>query len=405
MAAKRGAACILQVMFSSRVPAELEPNRLTVAVRHARAARRPLFDLTITNPTAAGIEYPDSVLAPLGNPAARTYEPQPFGLRAAREAVAADYARRGLHIAPDRIALTASTSEAYSLLFKLLCEPCGDRVLVPVPSYPLFDHLTRLDGVTPVTYRLEYHGRWLVDWESVDAGWTRDVRAVLAVSPNNPTGSTLTPEEIREFAHRCAARGAALIVDEVFADYTLVERSRGAARHTRETDTDACLVFRLGGLSKSAGLPQVKLGWIAVEGPGALVQQALDRLELVCDTYLSVSTPVQTAAGDLIQAGAAVRRQIADRVSGNYAQLRELAAARPSIEVLHADAGWSAVVRVPATQSEEEMVLNLLERDDVLVHPGFFFDFAHEAYLVVSLLPESAAFRDGVQRLMERADG
>lgn len=390
-------------MFSSRVPAELEPNRLTVAVRRARAARRPLIDLTITNPTAAGIEYPESLLAPLGDPAARSYAPQPFGLLSAREAVAADYARRGVDVAPARIALTASTSEAYSLLFKLLCEPSGDRVLVPVPSYPLFDHLTRLDGLTPVTYRLEYHGRWLVDWDSVDAAWTGDVRAVLAVSPNNPTGSSLAPEEIREFAQRCAARGAALILDEVFADYPLVEGAPGAAREAGITAP--CLAFRLGGLSKSAGLPQVKLGWIAVDGPGLLVQQALDRLELVCDTYLSVSTPVQMAAGALMQAGAAVRRQIADRVSANYARLRALADARPSVDVLHADAGWSAVVRVPSTQSEEEMVLNLLERDDVLVHPGFFFDFAREAYLVVSLLPEPPAFGEGVRRLLERADG
>lgn len=387
-------------MFSSRVPAELEPNRLTLAVRHARAARRPFIDLTITNPTSAGVAYPERILAPLGDPAARAYEPQPFGLRQAREAIAADYARRGISVAPDRIALTASTSEAYSLLFKLLCEPAGDRVLAPVPSYPLFDHLTRLDGVTSVPYRLEYHGRWLVDWDSVDAAWTSDVRAVLAVSPNNPTGSTLTWEEMRAFTARCAARGAALILDEVFADYAFTPGSPAGLGSVLE----GSLVFRLGGLSKSAGLPQVKLGWIAIEGTDALVRQAVDRLELVCDTYLSVSTPVQAAAGALIEQGAAVRSRIAERVRGNYRLLRELAAARPSSEVLHADGGWSAVVRVPSTRSEEDMVLDLLERDDVLVHPGFYFDFPHEAFLIVSLLAEPAAFRAGVQRLLERAD-
>jgi alanine-synthesizing transaminase len=387
-------------MFSSRVPAELEPNALTVAVRQARAARRPLIDLTIANPTAAGIEYPDDLLAPLGQPAGRTYDPHPFGLLAAREAVSADYTRRGMDISPERIALTASTSEAYSLLFKLLCAPSGDRVLVPVPSYPLFDHLTRLDGVTAVPYRLEYHGRWVVDWDSVDAAWSSDVRAVLAVSPNNPTGSILTPDEMREFARRCARRDAGLILDEVFADYQLQASTSGS----NDAHSPA-LVFRLGGLSKSAGLPQVKLGWIAIEGPDALVQPAIDRLELVCDTYLSVSTPVQVAAASLMASGAAVRTQIAERVRGNYATLRELGQAYPSVDVLHADGGWSAVARVPSTRSEEEMVLYLLEQDAVLVHPGFFFDFSHEAFLVLSLLPEPGAFREGVRRLLERVNG
>jgi alanine-synthesizing transaminase len=390
-------------MFSSRVPAELEPNRLTVAVRQARTEQRPLIDLTITNPTAAAIDYPDDILAPLGQPAGRTYEPHPFGLPEARDAVAADYSRRGFNIRPDRIALTASTSEAYSLLFKLLCAPSGDRVLVPVPSYPLFDHLTRLDGVMAVPYRLEYHGRWMVDWDSVDAAWSSDVRAVLAVSPNNPTGSILTPEEIREFAVRCATRDVPLIVDEVFADYHLHE-STAHFVHS-EHPTSPALVFRLGGLSKSAGLPQVKLGWIAIEGPDAIVQQAISRLELVCDTYLSVSTPVQVAAAALIARGAAVRKQITERVSRNYRTLRELAGAHPSVDVLHADGGWSAIVRVPSTHSEEEMVLYLLERDAVLVHPGFFFDFSHEAFLVLSLLPQPDAFREGVRRVLERADG
>jgi alanine-synthesizing transaminase len=399
-------------MFSSRVPGELQPNRLTVAVRRARAQGRPLIDLTTTNPTTAGIEYPENILAPLGDPAGRKYEPQPFGLRSAREAVARDYAERGLAIDPDRIALTASTSEAYSLLFKLLCEPSGDRVLVPVPSYPLFDHLTNLDGVTPATYRLEYHGRWLVDWDSVDAAWTPDVRAILAVSPNNPTGSILSDDEVQQFAGRCAARDAALIIDEVFADYVFAPsgvRSRFCqiGENTtllRKSRSDPALVLRLGGLSKSAGLPQAKLGWIAVDGPDDLVREALERLELICDTYLSVSTPVQVAGPALIERGGAVREQILERVRGNYAVLRELAGARPSCEVLHLDGGWSAVVRVPATHSEEEMVLELLELDGVVVHPGFFFDFPHEAFLVVSLLPDPAAFREGIRRMLERVD-
>jgi aspartate/methionine/tyrosine aminotransferase len=395
-------------MFSRRVPSEFTPNRLTRAVRRARDAGRPLIDLTTTNPTTSGIEYPADVLAALAAPGGLRYAPEPFGLRSAREAVSSDYARRGLDVTPDRIVLTASTSEAYSLLFKLLCDP-GERALVPAPSYPLFDHLARLDGVRQSVYRIEYHGRWMVDWDSVDLAWSGDVRAVLAVSPNNPTGSILSDDESLQLDSRCAERGAALIVDEVFADYRMEagpDVSGSADPGTRglraAPEGAAGLRFRLGGLSKSAGLPQVKLGWIAVEGPDALVSQALERLEFVCDTYLSVATPVQVAAPTLIAGGATTRQKIAGRVRGNYDVLCRVAAAHPSVEILHADGGWSAVVRVPATRGEEEIALDLLERDDVVVHPGFFFDFSHEAFLVLSLLPEPRVFEQGVRRLVER---
>ena len=329
--------------------------------------------------------------------AAMRYMPEPLGMRSAREAVAADYRRRGISVAPDRIVLTASTSEAYSLLFKLLCEPEGEAVLVPVPSYPLFDHLTRLDGIRALPYRLAYHGRWVVEIDSVDAAWTPAVRAVLGVSPNNPTGSELAADELAALSRRCAARDAALILDEVFADYPLGDRKPADA-------SSPCLRFRLGGLSKSAGLPQVKLGWIAVDGPADVVGAALERLELICDTYLSVSTPVQVAAPSLIAAGAAVREAIVDRIGANYRALGDLVAGHPAIERLHAEGGWSAVLRVPSTRTEEDLVIELLERDGVIVHPGFFFDFPREAYLVVSLLAAPEVFREGVSRILERAD-
>jgi aspartate/methionine/tyrosine aminotransferase len=405
-------------MFSSRVPADLRPNPLALAVREARAQGQPLIDLTVTNPTVVGIHYPESILAPLSSADARHYEPQPFGLRCAREAVALDYDRRGIRADPDCIVLTASTSDAYSLLFKLLCEPEGDAVLVPVPSYPLFDHLTRLDGVRPVPYPLEYHGRWSVDFDRLDAAWTKNVRATLAVSPNNPTGSVLSTDELGALARRCADRDAALILDEVFADYPMGDEHvvrRPALRRpallgpaeaapARPAEPDHPLLFRLGGLSKSAGLPQVKLGWIAVEGRHTAVDRALERLELICDTYLSVSTPVQVAAPELIAAGAAVRAAIVERVRENYGALRAMAARHPAARVLETEAGWSVVLRVPATRPEEELVLTLLRQDHVLVHPGFFFDFHSEAFLVVSLLPEPAAFREGVRRILERVD-
>ena len=387
-------------MFSPRVPLQLQRNAFSTALEAARAERRELIDLTISNPTRIGITYPDGLFAPLADPEVADYRPEPFGLRAAREAVAADYARRSILTTWDRIVLTASTSEAYSMLFKLLCAPGGDRVLVPSPSYPLFDHLTALDGVAATPYRLHYHGRWWMDVDSLDRAWDAATRAVLAVSPNNPTGSVLTTDERRAMAEMCARRDAALIVDEVFADYPLEDDLPAAA-----ADSSPGLTFRLGGLSKSAALPQLKLGWMMVAGPERLVQDALDRLELICDTYLSVSTPVQVAAADLIAGGAYPRAQVLARVRGNYAALRELGARHPAVEVLHADGGWSAVIRIPATASEEAITLQLLERDAVVVYPGYFFDFPHEAFLVVSLLPPREQFHEGIRRLMERVDG
>jgi aspartate/methionine/tyrosine aminotransferase len=337
------------------------------------------------------------MLVPLSDPAALSYDPHATGLPDARAAVARECGRHGIDVSPERIVLTASTSEAYSLLFKLLCAPSGDAVLVPVPSYPLFDHLTRLEGVRCIPYRLEFDGRWTVDFDSIADAWNLCVRAVLAVSPNNPTGSIATVDELQRLAAVCAARRAALILDEVFMDYPIT------ADAGRSFNAFECLTFRLGGLSKSAGLPQVKLGWIAVQGPEELVSAALDRLDLICDTYLSVSTPVQLAAPALIREGAPVRQAIQDRIRANDATLRQLAASYPSVEALPTEAGWSVVLRVPFTRGEEALVLELLDRDGVLIHPGFFFDFPQEAFLVGSLLPEPTIFKEGMRRVLERA--
>ena len=383
-------------MFSSRLPANLKPNALSDALAAHRASGRALFDLTATNPTAAGIQYRADVLSPLANADAMRYRPEPFGLRSAREAVSREFERLGTSVAPERVVLTASTSEAYSLLFKLLCDP-SEHVLIPSPSYPLFDHLSALEGVGVSRYRLEYHGRWALDEHSVDAAWMPSVRAVLAVDPNNPTGSVLSSAESDGLARRCAARDAALIIDEVFADYRLDDTVPPAGR-----SSTPALTFRLGGLSKSAGLPQVKLGWFAVDGPDELVREALARLEIICDAYLSVSTPVQVAAGTLIESGVHARQAILSRVRRNHARLAEAVGAASSIELLHVDAGWTAVLRVPATRSEEDMVMDLLSSDSVLVHPGYFFDFDREAFLVISLLPPADIFDEGVARLVNR---
>ena len=388
-------------MFSARVQADLAPNRLARAVERACAADRPILDLTESNPTRAGFDYPADLLAPLGDRGGLVYSPQPLGAPAARCAVAADYARRGLAVRPDHLVLTASTSEAYSLLFKVLCDP-GDEVLVPRPSYPLFEHLTRLDAVTAVPYDLDYHGAWTVDLDSVERAFSGRTRAVLVVSPNNPTGSFVKQPELDRIAALGALRDAAVIVDEVFADYELVE---GAARQGAQVLTRGdVLVFSLGGLSKSVGLPQVKLGWIAVGGPPAKVEHALARLEVACDTCLSVSTPAQLAAAALLERGAAIRRQIQSRVSTNYRHLMACAEATPSCQALRAEGGWSAVVHVPSLRSEEELVLGLLEEEGVLIHPGYFFDFPRESFLVLSLLVSEPVLRDGTARVFRHFD-
>ena len=387
-------------MFSSRLKSDLTPNRLTQAVRQRREQGLPIIDLTESNPTGVGLDYPDDLLAPLAASRGLRYAPQPFGTIEARRAVAAEYARRGIDVDARRIALTASTSEAYSLLFKLLTGP-GDEVLVPRPSYPLFEILTTLDGVVPRPYDLEYHGVWSIDVAGLERSWTPRTRAVLIVTPNNPTGSFVSRDELDRLARLCATQGAAIVADEVFADYELdrgVAKTAGAAL----TRQDA-LVFALGGLSKSVGLPQVKLGWIATGGPDRLVSEALERLEIVCDTYLSVSTPVQLAAAELLDRGSSVRAQIQARIVSNYDRLRGLAARVPSCSVLAAGGGWSAVVQVPTVRPEEDLVLDLLDRDGVLAHPGYFFDFPRDSFLIVSLLPAPGEFATGIERLLRRA--
>ena len=385
--------------FSSRTPSDLAPNRLSRALARLRAAGAPIVDLTVSNPTTVGLAFDEGVLAPLSSEAGLVYEPEPFGLPAARRAVAAEYARRGVGIAPERIVLTASTSEAYAHLFKLLCEP-GDDVLVPAPSYPLFEHLARLDAVRAVPYPLDADGGWAIHADQVAAAITARTRAIVVVSPNNPTGTFLKRRELDPLVALAAGRGVALVGDEVFFEYPL----DAPADRASVLAAEGALVFALGGLSKSAALPQVKLGWMAAGGPEAIVAAALARLEIVADTYLSVATPVQHAAPALVEAGRARRALVQARVEENLAALRGLIASHPACRVPRVEGGWSAVVQVPATRSEDALVLALLEEDRVLVHPGYFFDFPREAFIIVSLLPPPAVFAEGVARALARAD-
>jgi hypothetical protein len=383
--------------FSRRLPASTATNAFSQVVATLKAQGAPLIDLTESNPTRVAIPYPADLLTSLADSAALQYDPTPFGLQDARAAVAADHARRKALVNPDDVVLTASTSEAYSWLFKLLCDP-GEAVAVPRPSYPLFDQLTALESIHVHPYALTYDDGWSIDVDSLAAA-PEETRAVLLVSPNNPTGSYVTTGEMRELVRMCQERGWALIADEVFADYPL-DQAAPVTDVARRTDV---LSFSLGGLSKTVGLPQLKLGWIVIGGPASERARARDRLELIADTFLSVATPVQLAASRLLTAGGAVRSAIHQRARHNLTVLRAAVRRFAACEVLKVDGGWSAIIRVPATRPEEQLVLDLLERQHVVVYPGYFFDFPREAYLVVSLLPDPRQFAPAIERVLRLA--
>jgi aspartate/methionine/tyrosine aminotransferase len=416
-------------MFSRRLDWACPPNRLSRLLERKRAEGARLLDLTESNPTRVGIPYPEEkIAAALSDPAAATYRPDPRGLRVARRAVAAYYEERGITIEEDRIVLTAGTSESYALLFKLLLDP-GDTVLVPEPSYPLFADLASLESVRVRRYPLEYDGRWGVDLGALEgqAGASPGkARAVVIVNPNNPTGQALREDDRIGLERICCARDMAILSDEVFFNYLLTAREPapgsgsgdGAGRSHAgrdgggrfvsmaspppESASGQALAFTLGGLSKSCGMPQMKLGWIVVSGPDPLAKAALEHLDWIADTYLTVGTPVQLSAGTLLEIGAGIRQELLRRIDENRATLLTGVGRDAPCEVLEADGGWYAVLRVPSVMPEEELVLQLLDEDDVLVHPGYFFDFAAEAYLVLSLLPTPPVFGEAVRRILRR---
>jgi alanine-synthesizing transaminase len=381
----------------ARVPANLTVNATTRAIQRLRAEGVHVIDLTASNPTRVGLAYPDDLLAPLGEAAALTYEPDPLGLPSTRAAIVDEYARRGLAVPAEAIVVTASTSEAYSWLFKLLCDP-GDNVLIPQPGYPLFEHLSLLEGVEARPYRLEFNGTWRVDLEHLRSALDARTKAIVVVSPGNPTGAVLHADDLRALDELCAARHLMLIGDEVFADYPLDPHPHGVS----VLHAPAAVVCSLGGLSKSIGLPQVKLGWIAMAGHANQVAPLRETLELIADTFLSVSTPAQMAAPQLLARGADVRRQIQERLARNLAALRAIGRDAPAVSVLPVEGGWSVTLRVPRYRSDEALVLELLTRDHVLVHPGYFFDFEQDGYLVVSLLAAPAEFDRGIRRVLDR---
>ena len=387
------------VKFSQRLAWGAQENRLARAEAERRASGLPFLDLTLSNPTQADLPYPTAAIAQaLADPAAALYQPSPRGLSPARAAVAADYARRGAAVDAGDILLTASSSESYALLFKLLGNP-GQVVLVPEPSYPLFDYLANLEGLVPRPYRLAFDGRWHIDFQSLDFA---DVAAIVVVSPNNPTGSYLSAEDCDRLTSLAAERGLAVIADEVFADFPLAPAADAVVAVAGRPGP--ALTFSLGGLSKASGLPQMKLGWIATSGPRELVGPALANLELVADTYLSVGTPVQLALPRLLELGVEIRRAIHARVQRNRQALAGRIDAHSPCTLLPAEAGWSAILRVPEIMTDEEWALRLLREDGVLVQPGYFFDLRLGATLVVSLLTPPATFDRGVAYVLAAAN-
>jgi len=394
-------------MFSRRLPWPLRENRLSILLGERRRRQAPLLDLTESNPTRVGLAYPaDRLAAALADPGVSSYDPDPRGHESARRAVAAFCARRGQAASPDRIVLTAGTSESYALLFKLLADP-GDSILIPRPSYPLFDDLAALESVRAEPYAIALDHDWRIDLEAIERALDgvagRPPRAVVLVNPNNPTGTSLRAGDRRALRELCAPRHVALISDEVFFDYRF-EGSEApvSIAGPRSADEPHALSFTLGGLSKACGLPQMKLGWILVDGPDALVLEALARIEFITDSYLSVGTPVQRAAAGLLAIGGEIGALVRDRVLANHATLRASVPAGSPCRLLPADGGWYAVLQVPAVLPEEALVLQLLQEDDVLVHPGYFFDFPREAFLVLSLLPDQKIFSEAVGRLLAR---
>jgi alanine-synthesizing transaminase len=382
-------------MFSRRTEWNLQPNRLTLVHQEAISSGKKIIDLTISNPTRAEIKYDESaILDALANPKSLDYDPQPKGLLSAREAVSQYYAPT---IDPESLILTTSTSEGYSFVFRLLCNP-GDEILVPKPSYPLFDFLAELQDVSLVPYSLIYDHGWQIDFHSLETALTPKSRAVVLVHPNNPTGSYISAQERQHLNELCRRHKLALIVDEVFLDY-----AHGKPQPTFAANRDA-LTFTLSGISKISALPQMKLAWITTSGPPAEVVPAMQRLDIIADTYLSLNAPIQLAAPVLLEQRKTIQPQLMNRVRANLTELDRQLAMQKSCTRLVIQGGWYAVLRIPVIRSDEDFAIELLQRSGVLVHPGHFYDFPGDGHLILSLIAVQKEFRSGIAAVLERAN-
>lgn len=381
-------------MFADRTKWNLEPNRLAQALARLRAAGTPVLDLTASNPTECGFQYDSqAILAALSNPAALRYDPDPKGLVSARRAVAAYYEARSLALPVEDILLTTGTSEAYSFVFRLLCNP-GEEILIPAPGYPLFELLADLLDIKLVRYPLLYDHGWQVDFHSLERALTPRSRAVVVVHPNNPTGHFAATNEISRLNEICSPRALALIADEVFLDFAL----EGPPRPSFAAAASA-LTFTLSGISKISGLPQLKAAWIVVSGPEALRKDALARLEVIADSFLSMNAPVQLALRAFLDLRHDFQRQLLTRIRKNLVALDHRLSRQKVCSRLEVEGGWYVVLRVPALRSDEDLAVELLERKKVHLHPGHFYDFSAAGYLVASLITPGGTFEEGIQRL------
>ena len=392
--------------FARRTGWDLIPNAYSEALAAHRHAGRRLLDLTASNPTTVGLHYSYAeLLSSLVHREALTYEPQPKGLLIAREPIARYYAEKGSDVTPEDLILTTSTSEGYSFVFRLLCNP-GDAVLVCIPSYPLFDFLGDLQDVKLVPYELVYDHGWQIDFHSLQSaidGAHRagaQCRAVLVVHPNNPTGSYVKRHEVEELNRICNANGLAIVADEVFLDYGLT-----AAPSTSFTSNTNVLTFTLSGLSKISALPQMKVAWVATSGPAALKADALSRLEVIADTYLSMNTPMQWAIPAMLDQRHDIQRQLLTRIRGNLEELDSRLARQSFSRRLDVEGGWYAVVRVPVMATDEEFAIAVLRQTGVVVHPGHFYGFVSDGYIVLSLITPREEFSEGVTRLLRFVTG
>ena len=385
-------------MFSDRTNWKLTRNRLTEALEEVTSSGARVLDLTISNPTRVGLHYDDRlILQALASPRSMDYDPDPKGLPGARAAVAEYYkTQHRIHdLDPGRLILTTSTSEGYSFVFRLICNP-GDELLVPKPSYPLLEFLADLQDVRLVPYPLIYDHGWQMDFPSLRNAVTKRTRAVVVVHPNNPTGSFVHPQEQETLNRLCRDHELALIADEVFLDYA----HHRAAPQTFAATPDV-LTFTLSGVSKVSALPQMKVAWIVTSGPAARVEAAQSRLEVIADTYLSMNAPIQWATPVLLEQRRSIQEQLLNRVLANLKELDRLLAAQKTCQRLIVEGGWYAVLHVPLTQTDEELAVDLLRRKSVLVHPGHFYDFAGDGYLVLSLITVEAEFAEGVHHILE----
>jgi alanine-synthesizing transaminase len=382
-------------MFSKRTNWNLKTNRLSAALAAHRGAGKPLIDLTVSNPTECGFQYdPEVILSALRNPGSLKYEPNPRGLTAARGAVAEYYKERGAAVSTDDIFLTTGTSEAYSYVFRTLCNP-HDEVLIPEPSYPLFEFLADIQDVQLVRYPLVYDYGWQIDFHALEEAITPRTRGVIVVHPNNPTGHFCKTVEMRKLNDICSARKIAIIADEVFLDFAL--KAKQVATFAANS---GALTFTMSGLSKICGLPQMKAAWLIVSGPGSSKAPALARLEVIADTYLSMNAPIQWALPTLLGQRQGFQKQLMSRVNENLSALDKQLAGQKSCSRLEVEGGWNAVIRVPAIRSDEELALELLAAKGVYVHPGHFYDFPSKGTVVVTLILAEQGFAEGVGRLL-----